>query len=64
MNIDKDIEQQLRCIKISPDGKHIACGEWTGNIRIHDLRSFEETQCIQAHDSEVVCLDYTSPIEL
>jgi WD40 repeat protein len=36
----------LRCIKCSPDWKHIACGDWTGNIRIHDLTSFEEIECI------------------
>ena len=49
----------LRCIKCSPDWKHIACGDWTGNIRVHDLNNFEEVQCIQAHENEVVCLDYT-----
>ena len=59
----KDLEQ-LRCIRISPDGKHLACGDWRGNIRIHDISNnqnatYEELQCIQAHDSEVVCLDYS-----
>jgi len=47
----------------------LACGDWTGNIRIHDLSNtnttlystYDEIQCIQAHESEVVCLDY-SPI--
>jgi mitogen-activated protein kinase binding protein 1 len=27
----------LRCIRISPDGSHIASGDQIGNIRIHDL---------------------------
>jgi len=43
---DKDVEQQVRCLSFSPDGKHVACGDWTGNIRVHDLKSFEEIQCI------------------
>ena len=51
----------LRCIKLSPDAKHIACGDWTGNIRIYELSNFNETQCIQAHDEDIICLDY-SPI--
>ena len=50
----------LRCIKCSPDWRHIACGDWTGNIRVHDLNTFEEIECIQAHENEVVCLDYTA----
>ena len=37
LSAEKELEQQLRCIRISPDGKHIACGDWTGNIRIHEL---------------------------
>lgn len=58
-----DMEQVLRCIRCSPDWKHIASGDWTGNIRIHDLNTFEEIQCIQAHENEVVCLDYSPSIE-
>lgn len=61
---DKDLEQQLRCVRLSPDGKHVACGDWTGNIRIHDSKSFEEIQCIPAHDSEILCLDYSPLIDL
>lgn len=61
---NEEVEQQVRCLKISPDGKHVACGDWTGNIRVHDLKSFEEVQCIQAHDNEVVCLDYSPIIDL
>ena len=49
----------LRCSRCSPDYSLIACGDWTGNIWIYDLNTFEEVQCIQAHENEVVCLDYT-----
>ena len=62
---DPEMEQQVRCLRISPDAKHVACGDWTGNIRIHDLRNnFEEIQCIPAHENEVVCLDYSPLIDL
>src|SRR5690349_8923452 len=53
-----EMEQLLRCISCSPDWRHIASGDWTGNIRIHDLHTLEELQCIQAHENEVVCLAY------
>ena len=49
---------------MSPDGKHVACGDWTGNIRVHDVKTLDEIQCIQAHESEVLCLDYSPIIDL
>lgn len=27
----------IRCVRVSPDGKQLACGDWLGNIRIYDL---------------------------
>lgn len=59
-----ELEQWIRCVRLSPDGRHLACGDWAGNIRIHDLHTFEEIQCIQAHEGEVVSLDYSPVIEL
>ena len=57
----QDVEQAIRCLRLSHDGKFIACGDWHGNIRIHDLESaiLEETKCIKAHESEVLSIDYT-----
>ena len=59
------IEQVLRCCRLSHDGKFIACGDWYGNIRIHDVESDQltETQCIEAHDSEVLSLDFAKQHE-
>lgn len=34
-----DIEQAIRCVRVSHDGKQIACGDWYGNIRVHDLQT-------------------------
>jgi len=57
----QDVEQAIRCLRLSHDGKFAACGDWHGNIRIHDLQSagLEETKCIEAHDNEVLSIDFT-----
>jgi WD40 repeat protein len=33
----RDLTDAIRCVKVSPDGKSLACGDWLGNIRIYDL---------------------------
>nr|XP_012217688.1 PREDICTED: mitogen-activated protein kinase-binding protein 1 isoform X2 [Linepithema humile]XP_012217689.1 PREDICTED: mitogen-activated protein kinase-binding protein 1 isoform X2 [Linepithema humile]XP_012217690.1 PREDICTED: mitogen-activated protein kinase-binding protein 1 isoform X2 [Linepithema humile] len=49
----------VRSIRIGPDGKHLASGDRSGNIRIHDISSLEELCLIEAHDAEVLCLEYS-----
>ncbi len=35
---------------------------WTSAVsRIHDLESMEEILDVQAHDSEILCLEYSKP---
>ncbi|XP_074662652.1 uncharacterized protein LOC141915135 [Tubulanus polymorphus] len=53
-----DGKNGIRTIKISPDGSHLASGDRTGNIRIHSLHFMNEMCLIEAHDSEVLCLEY------
>lgn len=59
-----DIEQAIRCLRISPDGALLALGDWYGNIRIHSLTSdkLEEVQCIEAHENEILSLDFATHI--
>ncbi|CAG9861239.1 unnamed protein product [Phyllotreta striolata] len=60
-NTSYDGRNGVRCIRISPDGKHLASGDREGNIRIHDVATLRETCKIEAHDSEVLCLEYSDP---
>lgn len=56
----QNIEQAIRCLRVSPDGSMLACGDWYGNIRIHDLNSekLDEIHCIEAHENEILSLDF------
>ncbi|XP_076464740.1 uncharacterized protein LOC143296598 [Babylonia areolata] len=49
----------VRSIRVSPDGEHLASGDRQGNVRIYDLRQMSEIRCIEAHESDVVCLEYS-----
>jgi WD40 repeat protein len=55
----------IRCVRVSPDGTELACGDWLGNIRIYDLtnlQSIEQKKFIEAHNMEVICLAYSPQI--
>uniref|UniRef100_F1KUS7 Mitogen-activated protein kinase-binding protein 1 n=1 Tax=Ascaris suum TaxID=6253 RepID=F1KUS7_ASCSU len=50
-----------RSIRISPDGRHLACGRTDGNIHIYDL-TLPDLPLIamhEAHEAEVMCLEYS-----
>ena len=51
----------MRCTRISPDGRHLASGDRAGNIRVHELQFMDELCKIEAHDAEVLCLEYYVP---
>ena len=60
-----DVEQAIRCFRISHDGRHVACGDWYGNIRIHSLDqpTLPEIKMIEAHENEVLTMDYTEQLD-
>lgn len=64
LNMEKpssyDGRNGVRCIKISPDRQHLATGDRSGNIRIYSLTTLKLITTIEAHDSEVLCLEYTN----
>ncbi|XP_037100854.1 mitogen-activated protein kinase-binding protein 1-like isoform X2 [Syngnathus acus] len=51
----------VRTICLSPDGKHLASGDRNGMLRIHNLSSMEEILKVEAHDAEILCLEYSKP---
>nr|XP_020642717.1 WD repeat-containing protein 62 isoform X4 [Pogona vitticeps] len=56
-----DVKSGVRVMRISPDGQHLASGDRAGNLRIHSLKFMEEVMKVEAHDSEVLCLEYSKP---
>ena len=50
---------------MSHDGRHVAAGDWYGNIRVHNLEdpNLSEIKVIEAHENEVLSLDYTRQID-
>lgn len=64
LNMEKsssyDGRNGVRCIKISPERNHLATGDRSGNIRIYNLGTLKLLTTIEAHDSEVLCLEYTN----
>lgn len=59
-NTSFDGRNGVRCTKISPDRIHLASGDRSGNIRIYSLVNMKLITTIEAHDSEVLCLEYTN----
>lgn len=54
----------IRCLRLSYDGKHLACGLRNGNIVIFDVTDLKFNMLcdpIEAHEHEVRCLEYTDP---
>ncbi|CAL8350228.1 unnamed protein product [Arctogadus glacialis] len=54
-----DGKSGVRVLGVSPDGRHIAAGDRNGNLRVYGGRSLEELVQIEAHDSEVLCLEFS-----
>ena len=58
-NNETDEEGCIKCIRCSPDERFIASGDMAGNLRVHDIDTLQEVVNLQAHDSDILCLDYT-----
>ncbi|KAM5235551.1 mitogen-activated protein kinase-binding protein 1 isoform 1-T1 [Ctenodactylus gundi] len=51
----------IRSVCISPNGQHLASGDRMGTLRVHELQSLSEMLRVEAHDSEILCLEYSKP---
>ncbi|KAH8263217.1 hypothetical protein KR044_006206 [Drosophila immigrans] len=59
-NSSYDGRNGVRCIKISPELQHLASGDRCGNIRVYSLQNLKLLTIIEAHESEVLCLEYSN----
>lgn len=59
-NSGYDGRNGVRCIKISPELQHLASGDRCGNIRVYSLTNLKLLTTIEAHESEVLCLEYSN----
>jgi WD40 repeat protein len=55
----EDLEKQVRCVAVSPDGSHIATGDQYGYLRVYETETGDKLKEMLAHEQEVVCLDYS-----
>ncbi|XP_060908400.1 mitogen-activated protein kinase-binding protein 1-like [Labrus mixtus] len=51
----------IKTICVSPDGKQLASGDRNGMLRVYDLSSMNEVLKVEAHDAEILCLEYSKP---
>ena len=51
-------------MKVSPDGVSLAVGDRHGNIRIFNMELFKQIALVEAHDSEVLSVDYSRASDL
>ncbi|XP_064157680.1 WD repeat-containing protein 62 isoform X1 [Anguilla rostrata] len=56
-----DVKSGIRVLGISPDGQHLAAGDRNGNLHVFGLQFMDELLKIEAHDSEVLCLEFSPP---
>ncbi|XP_041122038.1 mitogen-activated protein kinase-binding protein 1-like isoform X2 [Polyodon spathula] len=56
-----DTKNGIRTLCVSPDGQHLASGDRSGTLRVHELHSMVEILKVEAHDSEILCLEYSKP---
>ncbi|KAM9294407.1 mitogen-activated protein kinase-binding protein 1 [Gastrophryne carolinensis] len=56
-----DAKTGIRSVCVSPNGQHLASGDRTGTLRVHELQSLSELLKVEAHDSEILCLEYSKP---
>ncbi|OPJ82963.1 mitogen-activated protein kinase-binding protein 1 [Patagioenas fasciata monilis] len=56
-----DAKVGIRTVCVSPNGEHLASGDRIGTLRIYELQSLREMLKVEAHDSEILCLEYSKP---
>eukprot|EP00002_Diphylleia_rotans_P022866 TRINITY_DN4493_c0_g1_i2.p1 TRINITY_DN4493_c0_g1~~TRINITY_DN4493_c0_g1_i2.p1 ORF type:complete len:1186 (+),score=184.48 TRINITY_DN4493_c0_g1_i2:927-4484(+) len=55
------VDSGVRCCEMSPDGLHVAMGDRQGNLKIFSASNGSLISSIEAHDGEILDLDYSKP---
>ncbi|XP_052749075.1 mitogen-activated protein kinase-binding protein 1 isoform X8 [Galleria mellonella] len=56
-----DDKTGVRCVRVSPDGAHVAAGDRAGNVHVHRAGGGGgPLHTLEAHDAEVLCLEYSA----
>ncbi|RCI05190.1 mitogen-activated protein kinase binding protein 1 [Rhizopus stolonifer] len=50
----------IRSLKMSADGKWMASGDRSGNLRVHDMHTWDLKSYQEAHDSEILTIDIST----
>ncbi|KAL1231372.1 Mitogen-activated protein kinase-binding protein [Trichinella pseudospiralis] len=59
-----DGKSGVRSVKVSPDCLHLASGDRNGNIRIYQMNNLVLFQELEAHEGDVLALEYSCPGKL
>ncbi|KAI8099075.1 WD40-repeat-containing domain protein [Halteromyces radiatus] len=52
----------IRSLKMDHSGKWMATGDRNGNLRVHDMETWEQITYQEAHDSEILSIDISNPV--
>ncbi|KAI1295755.1 mitogen-activated protein kinase binding protein 1 [Mortierella claussenii] len=55
------LECGIRTVRVSADGRYLASGDKGGNLRVHDLSTLQQVTYQEAHDTEILAIDFTDP---
>ncbi|CAD8068911.1 unnamed protein product [Paramecium primaurelia] len=61
---NQQAQLQIRCVRVSKDGNYLACGDSAGILRIFSTQTFTLYKQIQAHDQDIMTLDFSEYIDL
>lgn len=51
----------IRSLKMDKKGMLLATGDRNGNLRVHDMTTWEQITYQEAHDSEILSIDISNP---
>ncbi|KAJ3229901.1 hypothetical protein HDU78_008779 [Chytriomyces hyalinus] len=49
----------IRTLRVNSDGKWMAAGDRSGNLTMYELDTFTERGALEAHDGEILAMDFT-----